>query len=165
VTLAEANACSRERFVEALGGVFEDSPWVAEGALERRPFANVKALQEAMSQVAEQASEAQKLALLRAHPELGARARMSAASAGEQTGAGLDRMEQEQYDNLQDWTGEYRRRFGFPFIYAVKGSTVDDILVSLTMRLKSTREEEIAQALWEVNRIAWFRLEQIFAGD
>jgi len=163
VTLAEANTCPRDRFVEVLGSAFEASPWVAEGAWARRPFANVKALHEAMSQLVELASEAQKLALLRAHPELGARARMSAASAGEQTGAGLDRLGKDQYDNLRDWTGEYRRQFGFPFIYAVKGAAVDDIMCALTLRLDSTREEELKQALWEVNRIAWFRLQQIFA--
>ena len=162
MTLAEANACPSDRFIEVLGGVFEASPWVAEGTLARRPFANVKALHEAMSQVVEQSSEAQKLALLRAHPELGARARMSAASAGEQTGAGLDRLAKDRYDNLRDWTGEYRRRFGFPFIFAVKGAAVGDIMCALMLRLDSTREEELRQALWEVNRIAWFRLQQIF---
>ena len=162
MTLAEANTCSRERFVETLGGVFEDSPWVAEEAWQRRPFASLKTLHKSMCQAVDSAPETQKLALLRAHPELGARVRMSAASSGEQSGAGLDRLQQDQYDNLRDWAGEYRRKFDFPFIYAVKGSTVDDIMVSLTTRLESTREEEIAQALWEVNRIAWFRLQQIF---
>ncbi len=147
----------------ALGGVFEDSPWVAEAAWERRPFASVEALHAAMSQAVERASETQKLALFRAHPELGARARLSAASAGEQSGAGLDRLEDVHYAHLHDWTRDYRRKYGFPFIYAVKGATVDDILLALTMRLESTPEEELAQALWEVKRIAWFRLERIFA--
>jgi 2-oxo-4-hydroxy-4-carboxy-5-ureidoimidazoline decarboxylase len=163
VTLADANTCSRERFVETLGGVFEDSPWVAKLAWDRRPFASVEVLHAAMCQVVTGASESQKLALLRAHPELGARARMSAASAGEQSAAGLDRLTQEQYENLLGWTAEYRRLYGFPFIYAVKGSTVDDIMCALSVRLDSTRDQELAQALWEVNRIAWFRLEQIFA--
>jgi 2-oxo-4-hydroxy-4-carboxy-5-ureidoimidazoline decarboxylase len=163
VTLDEANACSPEQFVEALGAVFEDSPWVAGSVLRVRPFASLQSLHAAMCQAVADAPESQKLALLLAHPELGARARMSAASAGEQSAAGLDRLTEEQYQNLIDWTGAYRRRYGFPFIYAVKGSTVDDIMCALVVRLKSTREEELAQALWEVDRIAWFRLEQMFS--
>jgi 2-oxo-4-hydroxy-4-carboxy-5-ureidoimidazoline decarboxylase len=163
MTLAEANTCSRSRFVKALGGVFEDSPWVAEKAWEQRPFASVEDLHAAMNRVVERSSEAQKLALFRAHPELGVRARMSAASAGEQSSAGLDRLAKEQYNHLQDWSGEYRRLFGFPFIYAVKGASVYDILAALSARLVSTREKEMAQALTEVTRIAGFRLRSIFA--
>ena len=70
MTLAEINALDRAAFVAALGGVFEHSPWIAEGAWARRPFASVDSLHAAMTAVVRASGKAKQLALLRAHPEL-----------------------------------------------------------------------------------------------
>src|SRR4029453_7941631 len=129
------NTRDRDGFVETLGWIFEDSPWVAERTWTRRPFASLDALHEAMIDVVQQASEREQLALLRAHPDLGTRARISDASAGEQRGAGLDRLDEAEYERLQRLNGEYRRRFGFPFLFAIKGSTKDDVLTALEARV------------------------------
>jgi 2-oxo-4-hydroxy-4-carboxy-5-ureidoimidazoline decarboxylase len=155
---------TRERFVETLGFVFEDSPWVAERAWTKRPFASLKELHAAMTAEVERATHEEQLALLRAHPDLGARARMSEASVGEQAGAGLDRLTPEEFQTLQEFNGAYRQKFGFPFLYAVKGATKHDILIALVLRLDAPPEEEFQQALWEVYRIAWFRLESLVGG-
>ena len=162
MTLAEANEKNRADFVWALGWIFEDSPWVAERAWASRPFATVKALHEVMLEVVQHASGEEQLALLRAHPDLGTRTRVSTASAGEQKGAGLDSLAPDEFEGLQALNRQYREKFGFPFIYAVKGSGREDVLLALTLRLDGTPEEELHQALWEVGRIAWFRLEQMF---
>jgi 2-oxo-4-hydroxy-4-carboxy-5-ureidoimidazoline decarboxylase len=105
------------------------------------------------------ATPAQQLALIRAHPDLGARARMSAASESEQAGAGLDRLSANEFDRLHRLNSAYRERFGFPFIYAVKGSTRHDILGALESRLAAEPEAELTAALGEIYRIAQFRLE------
>jgi len=84
MTLSELNAMDREAFVAAFGGIFEDASWVARRAWDSRPFASRKALHRAMTQQVESAAREEQLALLRAHPDLGARARMSAASTHEQ---------------------------------------------------------------------------------
>ena len=162
MTLADANGLARAEFVKALGWIFENSPWVAEKAWEGRPFATVNALHTAMNQVVLRASREEQVGLLRAHPDLGTRARISAASAGEQKGAGLDCLTTEEFEALQEYNRQYRDKFGFPFLFAVKGSTKEDILFALTLRLDSEPEEELHQALWEVGRIAWFRLEDTF---
>jgi OHCU decarboxylase len=156
------NGLDRTNFVWALGWVFEDSPWVAERAWASRPFATVKALHGVMVDVVQHASREEQLALLRAHPDLGTRARVSTASAGEQKRAGLDSLAPEELAQLQALNGQYRERFGFPFIYAVKGSSKRDVLLALTLQLDSAPEEALHQALWEVGRIAWFRLELMF---
>ncbi len=109
--------------METLGWVFEDSPWVAERAWAQRPFASREELHAAMTAEVECATHDEQLALLRAHPDLGARASMSAASAGEQAGAGLDRLTPEEFETLQQFNAAYREKFGFPFLYAVKGSS------------------------------------------
>ena len=98
------------------------------------------------------------MSLLRAHPDLGTRARVSDASRGEQSGAGLDRLTPAEFERLMQWNAAYRERFGFPFLYAVKGSTKDDILSALELRLGNSREDEFREALRQVYRIAKSRL-------
>lgn len=161
MTLAEVNSLPREVFISRLGFLFEDSPWVAERACAQRPFATIEALHAALVNQVERATTEEKLALLRAHPDLGARARMSDASKGEQAGAGLDRMPPDEYSLLQLRNAEYRRKFGFPFLYAVKGSTGQSVLEALARRLKAPPDEEFQEAMRQVYRIASFRLETL----
>jgi OHCU decarboxylase len=157
----EINALDRAGFVHALGWVFEDSPWVAARAWERRPFDSAEGLHAAMVNEVASATAEEQLALLRAHPDLGASARMSAASVGEQAGAGLDRLRPDEFERLRDLNLAYRAKFGFPFLFAVKGGTRRDILEALARRFARTPEEEFRQALEQVYRIARFRLEGV----
>jgi 2-oxo-4-hydroxy-4-carboxy-5-ureidoimidazoline decarboxylase len=161
VTLAEVNACERSPFVEKVGWVFEHSPWVAERAWTRRPFASLDELHTVMTAEVAAASVDEQLSLLRAHPDLGARARISHASRTEQAGAGLDHLTADEFERLGRLNGDYHDKFGFPFLYAVKGRTKHDILKALEARLSATREQELAEALRQVARIARFRLEEL----
>ena len=164
MTVAELNALGREQFVQALGWIFEDSPWVAERAWDVRPFTDLDTLHRQMIQVVAQATRDEQLALLRAHPDLGARARMSDASVGEQASAGLDRLIPADFERLRTLNAGYRTKVGFPFLYAVKGSTPQQILEALERRLAHGLDEEFAEALRQVGRIARFRLETVVAG-
>ena len=159
LALEAVNRMERAQFVAALGWVFEHSPWVAERAWEERPFGSLADLHAAMVAQVKAAAAGEQLALMRAHPDLGARARMSDASVGEQAGAGLDRLTAEEYEKLQRLNAAYREKFGFPFLYAVKGSTKHDILRALEDRLARGVEAEQATALEQIFRIAQFRLE------
>ena len=161
MTVAELNAYDRAAFVEALGWVFEKSPWVAERAWDRRPFDSLDALHAAMTRIVQQAAEAEQVALLRAHPDLGTRARISDASTGEQRGAGLDRLTPDEFARLLRLNADYRGRFGFPFLFAVKGSTKHDVLAALNARVARPRDEEFAEALQQVYKIARLRLEDV----
>jgi 2-oxo-4-hydroxy-4-carboxy-5-ureidoimidazoline decarboxylase len=161
VTLTGLNTCSEGAFVAALGDVFEHSPWVAAQTWARRPFASLDALHAAMVETLTAATEDAQLAVLRAHPDLGTRARMSEASTGEQTAAGLDRLTAAEFERLGRLNHDYRKRFGFPFLFAVKGATTHDILAALERRLIASRDDEFAEALRQVARIARFRLETL----
>jgi 2-oxo-4-hydroxy-4-carboxy-5-ureidoimidazoline decarboxylase len=163
VTLHELNACDRLRFVERVGWVFEHSPWVAERAWIKRPFTSLEQLHDAMAAEVDAASSEEQLSLLRAHPDLGTRAALSAASASEQAGAGLDELTQDEFERLRRLNSAYRDKFGFPFLYAVRGSTKHDILKALEARLRASRERETAEALDQVARIARFRLEELIS--
>jgi 2-oxo-4-hydroxy-4-carboxy-5-ureidoimidazoline decarboxylase len=163
-TLEELNARDRAGFVEAIGWVFEQSPWVADRAWEQRPFATLERLHDAMTSIVAGASAEEQLALLRAHPDLGVArvqaAHMSAASRREQADAGLDAERSDELDRLRVLNAAYREKFGFPFLYAVKGSTTRDILNALERRLTSMRDAEHREALRQVSCIARFRLEE-----
>ena len=100
MTLHEVNALDRAGFVESLGWICEDSPWVAERAWESAPFATLEELHRAMCGVVEQATHEEQLALLRAHPNLGTRARISTASTSEQAGVGLDQLTPQEFEEL-----------------------------------------------------------------
>jgi 2-oxo-4-hydroxy-4-carboxy-5-ureidoimidazoline decarboxylase len=162
MTIGELNGKDREAFVDAIGWVFEASSWVAERAWPQRPFDTVESLQRALVANVASATREEQLALIKAHPDLGTRAAMSQVSIAEQQGAGLDRLTPAELTTLTGLNAEYRAKFGFPFIYGVKGSTKQDILSALESRLPATHEAEFSEALRQVYRIAQFRLEQIF---
>lgn len=159
MTIADLNGLDRDAFVAAIGWVFEHSSWVAERSWDGRPFASLEHLHAAMVASMHAADPHEQLALLRAHPDLGARLKMSDASVGEQASAGLDRLTADDFQRLQQLNAEYRAKFDFPFLFAVKGSTAARILQALQERLPRDRETEFDEALRQVARIARFRLE------
>ena len=161
MTLTELNACARDQFVEAIGWVFEHSPWVAERAWRKRPFASFDDISTRLIQEVQAASPDEQLKLLRAHPDLGTRAKVSDSSAAEQSGAGLDRLTPAEHETLLSLNAQYRKAFGFPFLFAVKGSDKTAIMEALRRRLKSTPDQEFQVALGHVFRIARFRLEEM----
>jgi len=153
----------REGFIQRYGAVYEDSPWVAEavwpgaGALR-----SVQAMAGAMAAVVDSASREQRLALIRAHPQLASGARMADASVREQSGAGLDQCSPQEFADFQRLNAAYNDRFGFPFIVAVKGLTRRDILEVFAARLGNDPETEFAEALRQIHRIAAIRLADLF---
>jgi 2-oxo-4-hydroxy-4-carboxy-5-ureidoimidazoline decarboxylase len=158
MTLEALNAMDQDAFIASLGWIFEGSPWVAERAWASRPFSDWNALHRAMVCEVQSAAFDEQLALLRAHPDLGTRARLSDASASEQAGASLDQLTHDEFDLFNRLNTSYKEKFGFPFLFAVKGSSKHGILQALEHRLPSTYEDEFAEALRQVYRIAEFRL-------
>jgi len=160
LSLTEINQAGRDEFVDTLGDVYEESPWVAERSEPERPFASVEELQQTMRRVVEEATQEDKLALLRAHPDLGEQTEMTDASEAEQSAAGLDELGPEQYDTFQRLNDSYREQFGFPFIMAVKNATPDTIQAAMERRLEHSATEEFRAALDEVHTIARLRLDE-----
>ena len=161
MTISQLNALSLNDFVDQVGWVFENSSWVARRAWKHRPFASLDDLHTRMTSEVACASTVEKLALLRAHPDLGSRARISDSSAKEQAGAGLDQLTPVEFARLHQANEAYKAKFGFPFLFAVKGSTKLRILQALDARLQATPEDEYQEALQQVYKIARFRLEEI----
>ncbi len=158
--LSQLNGMTQERFTGYLEDIFEDSSWVAEYAWLDGPFANLDELHGAMCGAVIDSGIHPKLALLLAHPDLGARVQMADASVREQKGASLDALPEDQHKMLLKLNNLYRQKFGFPFIFAVKGKTLEDIISSLEERILHDREEEFRTALNQVFLIAKFRLQE-----
>lgn len=160
--MRQINGLPAEAFTALLGGIFEHSPWIAERAAGRRPFADRAALHEAMVAEIEAAGEERQLALIRAHPELAGKAalrrELTDHSNHEQAGAGLTDCSPEEYATLLKLNAEYNAKFGFPFILAVKGYDRAGIIAEFARRLGSGRDEEKRECLRQIYKIGAFRL-------
>jgi 2-oxo-4-hydroxy-4-carboxy-5-ureidoimidazoline decarboxylase len=157
-TVAKLNKADKKQFVDALDEVYEESPWVPERAYADRPFNSIDDVAATLESVVREASYDQKLALLRAHPDLGEQTEMTDASEAEQASAGLDQLSPELYNTFQRLNRQYRERFGFPFIKAVKGHSPKEIREAMEQRVTHSQAEEFNTALAEVHAIARLRL-------
>jgi OHCU decarboxylase len=145
--------------------VFEHSPWIAERAydLELGPAHDSAAgLHNAMARMFRVASEAERLQVLKAHPDLAGKLaqakRLTAESTSEQASAGLDALTDAERARFMELNDVYVAKFGFPFIIAVRGLTKGDILAAFETRIGNTRALEFETACKQVERIALLRL-------
>jgi chitin deacetylase len=156
---------SRDRFVTFFGGIFEHSPWIAERAfaLELGPAHDTAAgLHNALCRVFRSATPAERLGVLRAHPDLAGRLaraqRLTPESAAEQASAALDALTDAERATFERLNADYVARHGFPFIIAVRDHTRTSILTAFATRIANDSAREFATACAEVERIAELRL-------
>ena len=150
-------------FVRRYGGIYENSPWVAEKAAPLvDDSADVDVIARVMADCVDNASRDRRLALIRAHPDLAGKAavadELTDASKREQASAGLDQCSPEEYERFQALNGAYRRKFGFPFVMAVRNCSRAQILAAFESRLENDDDEEFENALLEIHKIARLRL-------
>jgi len=170
MTITRPSEMSRDAFVAEFGGVFEHSPWIAEGAhaLELGPTHDTATgVHSALARIFRSADEDRRLGVLTAHPDLAgklaAAGRLTAESTAEQAGAGLDLLTDEERTTFTKLNETYTAKFGFPFIIAVKDNTKATILSAFLRRIDSDRDTEFAEACRQVERIAELRLQEKFA--
>ena len=163
ISLARLNTAPDGDFVTALGGIHEHSDWVPQRVLQRRPFLNLENLKLAMRQVVENATDAEKLTLIRAHPDLAGKlakaGELTEESTREQAGLGLDRLDDQEYERFQDRNERYREKFGFPFIICARLTSKAGVLEAFDKRLEHSCDQEISEALIQIHQIARLRLE------
>ncbi|ASY65644.1 Uricase (urate oxidase) (plasmid) [Sinorhizobium sojae CCBAU 05684] len=159
---------SEEDFVARFGGVFEHSDWIA-----RRAFAGelspandtALGLHAALTGVFRAASEAERIAVLNAHPDLAGKLaqakRLTESSTDEQASAGLDALTDGERERFTTLNGAYVEKFGFPFVMAVRGRSKDEILAAFEDRICNGRDTEFETACRQVERIAALRLQDM----
>lgn len=164
--MAELSRLPQAEFAACLEGIFEHSAWVAERAWYARPFSDLQTLHQTLLEVIHAASHADQLALIKAHPELAgkeaARGTLTQASTHEQKGAGLDQCSASEIARLRTLNAAYRKRFGFPFVIAVKGLHRTQIMDEIEARCRNDSATEFSTCLREIGKIAGFRLDARF---
>jgi len=158
-SLAEINAMPEKVFVAVFGDVAEHSLWVARAAAKDRPFTSTEDMAAAFTGAVAAASHRKQLKLLRAHPDLAAKAQLTDDSMREQSGAGLDTLTNDELARFTELNALYKSKFKFPFILAVKDAMKEQILESFEERVNNPIEIEFANAVAQVNRILRLRIE------
>jgi len=153
----------KQAFVARFGGVFEHSPWVAVRAWEHRPFSSTDALHAAMLRVVSEAKLAERLDLVRAHPELAGREAkeggLTAESSSEQGRLGFTALGREEFLRIGEINRRYREKFGFPCIVALRlHANRASVLAEMERRLGNNAETELASALEQIGHITRGRL-------
>lgn len=171
LTLENLNHCSTREFIDLLEGIYEHTPWVAERTAALRPFKTLTALKLALQHSVSHAPRAEQLQLICAHPELAGKQAAAGAltqdSSEEQSSVGLNRADASELATLRQLNADYMARFAFPFILAVKGHdgrglSREAIIATVRRRLTSHYDDEIAESLRQIGRIAELRLNQRF---
>jgi 2-oxo-4-hydroxy-4-carboxy-5-ureidoimidazoline decarboxylase len=161
----EFSSYSRDEFVRTVGPVFEHSPWIAEAAWAKRPFASVETLHAALCEIVRSAGEEKQLALISAHPDLVGKlalaGQLTKESTDEQANAGLDQLAAQEVDLFQQNNAAYKKKFGFPFVICARLNKKEAILNGFKVRLQNSREQEIQAALGEIFKIAELRLRDL----
>ena len=167
ITLTELNAASVEQALALLDGVYEHSPWIAQGAVAARPFSSLAHLKRAFVDTVRSSSREQQLQLLRAHPELAGKAMLAktltAESSNEQRVSGLMHCSADELALIQQLNADYNAKFGWPFLLAVRGPrglglTRREIIATFQRRLGGHPDFELAECLRHIHRIAEIRL-------
>ena len=165
-TLAQLNQADRPAFVAALGHLFEHSPWVVDETWSRRPFRDGAHLHAELCVTMRAASRARQLALIRAHPDLAGRLapqrKLTAESTREQASAGLGELTAAEMAEFRKLNDAYRARLEFPFIICARLNDKATIVAAMRLRAVNPPEQEFQTALGEIEKIAWWRLQDAF---
>ena len=156
-----------EKIINLLQSIYEHSPWVPKRLLSEKSvhIKTKEQLQIQMKHIVDNATKAEKLNLIRAHPELGNKFRkkekLTKFSEEEQKSVGLDECTEEEFEILTYLNKEYRSKFQFPFIIAVKGLSKNHIIDNMRKRIKNHKEEEFKNAISEIHKIAKLRINDL----
>ena len=170
MNLPLVNALTLAQFVARFGGVFEHSPWVAQRAWQRRPYASIDDLYRSMASEVQLASSAEQLALIRAHPELAGKeaagGNLSVDSSSEQGRLGFMNLDRSHFEQMGELNRTYRQRFGIPCIVALRlHASRASVMADMQRRLGNTPQAEIAGALEQIGHIARGRIEKILGDE
>jgi len=157
------NKLPQSEFVKVFANIFENATWIAEKLYDQKPFSNFEELSAKMIDIFENSSKEKKLEVLNSHPDLGDKMKiglLTQDSSKEQSGAGLDMCTEDEFNEFKKLNISYKK-FGFPFILAVKGKNKNEILNNFRKRISSDIKTEFEEAIKQVKKIASLRLLEI----
>jgi len=158
------NKLSHSEFIKVFANIFENSIWIAEELYKQKPFDNFEELSLKILDIFENASKKKQLIILNTHPNLADKTKISSLtldSRREQTNVGLDQCTDEEFKEFKNLNEKYKKKFGFPFIYAVKNKSKNEILSNFRQRVSYDISVEFVEAKKQVKKIATLRLNEI----
>ena len=155
------NKLSKAEFISIFGNIFEKTEWVAEKCYESKPYNNLDELVSKMMKIFENIERERILEILNSHPDLVVEKKLTKDSKNEQKNASLNQCTDEEFLEFKKLNEEYKKKFGFPFIVAVKGKNKEEILNSFRQRITNNINLEFKEAKKQVKKIAGFRLGEI----
>ena len=161
ISLEKINNLNKSDFLTIFGNVFEKSEWISEKVFDLRPFKNFEDLFSKIIGIYENSDKKIILKIFNSHPELAVEKKLTMNSKNEQKNANLNECTNDEYNEFKKLNIEYKKKFDFPFIIAVKGKNKDEILNYFRERIKNSLDEEFLEAKKQVKKIATFRLEEI----
>jgi len=161
ISLEKINNLNKSDFLTIFGNVFEKSEWISEKVFDLRPFKNFEDLFSKIIGIYENSDKKIILKILNSHPELAVEKKLTINSKNEQKNANLNECTNDEYNEFKKLNIEYKKKFDFPFIIAVKEKSKDEILSYFRERIKNSLNEEFLEAKKQVKKIATFRLEEI----
>ena len=161
IDIKKINNLDKSEFLSIFGNVFEKSKWISEKVFDQKPFKNLESFVSEIIRIYENSDNKTVLEILNLHPELAIEKKLTANSEAEQIKANLKECTPEEFNEFKKLNIEYKKKFDFPFIIAVKGKNKDEILNYFRERIKNSLDEELLEAKKQVKKIATFRLEEI----
>jgi len=155
------NKLSKAEFISIFGNIFEKTEWVAEKCYESKPYNNLDELVSKMMKIFENIEKERHLEILNSHPDLAVEKKLTKDSKNEQKNASLNQCTDKEFVEFKKLNEEYKKKFGFPFIVAVKGKNKEEILNSFRQRITNNINLEFEEAKKQVKKIASFRLGEI----
>ena len=155
------NKLSKAEFISIFGNIFEKTEWIAEKCYESKPYNNLDELVSKMMKIFENIEKERHLEILNSHPDLAVEKKLTKDSKNEQKNASLNQCTDEEFVEFKKLNEEYKKKFGFPFIIAVKGKNKEEILNSFRQRITNNINLEFEEAKKQVKKIASFRLGEI----
>ena len=158
------NKLSKTEFIKVFANIFENSEWIANELYNQKPFINFMELSSSMIEIFENTKKENQLKILSSHPDLADKTKigtLTADSKNEQDSAGLDKCTPEEFNEFKNLNYEYKKKFGFPFIFAVKDKSKLQILANFKKRISCDINVEFEEAKIQVKKIANLRLNEI----
>ena len=155
---------TKNEFIEVFGNIFENARWIAEKLYNQKPFKDFEDLSQKMLNIFENIDKEKKLEIINSHPDLADKTKIGSLtpdSNKEQNTAGLDKCSEEEFNEFKKLNIKYKEKFGFPFIYAVKGKSKNEILNNFKERVACDIDVEFEEAKKQVKKIASLRLNVI----
>ena len=162
------NKLSKSEFIKVFANIFENAAWIAEELYKQKPFNDYEDLSSKMLDIFENTSKKNQIKILNAHPDLANNTKISSLtqdSIKEQNSAGLDQCTENEFNEFKNLNDKYKKRFGFPFIYAVKGKSKIEILNNFKQRVSCDINVEFIEAKKQVKKIASLRIKKITEND